>query len=88
MVAAALVGGTGASGSETAKAPGTGIQNGRYVDPSIGQALAASEGLPLDICRSRLPESEPLPPGQCALRPVCLPGASQPTELHVCSAPR
>ncbi|WP_366556791.1 hypothetical protein [Aquibaculum sediminis] len=88
MAAAALV--SGMSGSHTAAAPGpgTGVQNGRNLDPSIGQALAASDRLPLDSCRARLPQSEPLAPGQCAIRPVCLPGAMQPSELLVCHSPQ
>ncbi|MDF2095828.1 hypothetical protein [Aquibaculum arenosum] len=88
MAAAALV--SGVSGSDTAAtpAPGTGVQNGRNFDPSIGQALAASQSSPLNACRARLPESEPLAAGQCAVRPVCLPGAVQPSELLVCHAPQ
>jgi len=65
--------------------PGTGIQNGRYEDASIREALAVAGREPLAVCRARLPENEPLPPGHCGLRLVCLPGAAFPGELYVCA---
>lgn len=73
------------SGQEKAIRPGTGIQNGHYRDESIGQALAAAQNEPLAICQARLREERSLPPGSCGLANLCLPGATAPTQLYVCT---
>ena len=87
MAAAQMVSGlVGGGQAETAR-PGTGIQNGRYQDESIRQALAAARREPLSACRARLPERQVLEPGRCGLSLVCLPGATSPTELYVCAPP-
>jgi len=85
--AAQMVAGlAGGSEGQTIR-PGTGVQNGRYQDDSIRQALNAANREPLSACRARLPERSDLEPGQCGLTAVCLPGAASPTELYVCTPP-
>jgi len=85
--AAQLVAGLAGGTEGQTMRPGTGVQNGRYQDDSIRQALDAANREPLSACRARLPERSDLEPGQCGLTAVCLPGAASPTELYVCTPP-